>query len=132
MSRKNGPQKWEVRGGVLYIDGANTQSAANWTMSMLERSLSQLKEGIVQSGHAIIIEAIYIEKYVAESLFAEGTLTETMLSNAEIFDGITFMARLGGDLTQVSIQNTTHSGSFDFIISGHPTGKVRVQAGEKI
>lgn len=112
----------------LVINGTPQRPTYPWTKSDLEKSFSRIQEKIANSGHGITIDAIFIEPYVAGGLWREGSLTLDHLKNADgRYNGLTFEFELSGQKILLSIQTSTYYEAYEFIVSGHPEGHVRVR-----
>lgn len=126
---ENAGGRWEVKEGLIWFDGHLYGLWDGYSRAYFENALRGLKQLIEQHGYGdVVIEALFIARHVATSLFAEGDLTVEMLESAtDEFGGITFEWELDGEIIKVSIQVSTYFDSYEFAITGHPEGYMRVR-----
>ncbi len=124
------PIRWEIdRAGNLLFDGRDTTPYHQWSKEELTECVRMARRRIKDSDDPLVLEAVLIEEHLAMSLWQQGVLTRDMLENSKpcVNGGLEFSLKFDGEVLPVMIQRNAYSPDYEFIVSGHPQGLVRLR-----
>lgn len=121
--------RWHIdQAGHLIINGRHIHPTRQWTRQYFEEALARLNAKVDLSGWPVTIFGLAIEEHVAQSLWMNGVITREHVQGATFKDHqICFRLRLRGEEIEVCVVTATYYSDYEFIVSGHPQGHVRVR-----